>query len=302
MVGACHPAAVTTAPNQAAALNLDESIARARIDNLLGEWRWMHSQDEAGVHFVESERWQFVRRGPLALGRYVRELHATSTDGRPFGCSQTTSYQQRASFDLTVDATTKTLNLHEVGFHAEPSPCDHGFRQLTDYQVELNAATAVLHYPGGEQRLIHVGPEPSVLDTPTWAGDTPNIDGRWQWSAVSRDGAGRDRHESETWVLSRTPDEHVSAQVTRTINVVDPDGAIIPCAGASHWQVAEHVHLEGYRLDERYLIRETEVLRDVSPCLPVEAKRIYDSAFAIMDGDHLELTWRGNRRQLLTRP
>ena len=89
--------------------------------------------DEASTSRVEDEVWR-LRPDPTAparlVGRYLRSVEIRSTDRVPFQCNQRLWYRQRALYDVTVDLDGQGVVVHETGYQAETSPCDHGFRQM----------------------------------------------------------------------------------------------------------------------------------------------------------------------------
>lgn len=300
-----HPRATTLPP----------AIARHALDDLVGEWRWGHADGADGVRWVERERWWFADdrtsdpRTELR-GRYVREVEFTS-DATPFACNQRDRYTQRAVFDVTAALIDGVLHVTEQAYRAEVSPCDHGFRQLASYQLELGAVTATLSYDGGTQTLLRAGRAPAELPTPRWPGDAPTVAGAWTWQGTLLDEpAGERRLQTETWTLALDPSPDAASVLTglveRTIEIQSADGSPRPCAAGAAYRLHETVTLAGQLVDDRYLLREIDATQRFEPpdttCRGDSTARIADSAFVEQVGDALILEWRGKRRQVLLRP
>ena len=293
-------------------------IARHALDDLVGEWRWAHVDAADGVTWIERERWWFVDGRTLTdatpptelRGRYLREVEFVST-GEPFACNQQDRYTQRATFDVTAAVVDGELKLTELAYRAEVSPCDHGFRQLGSYQLQLGAVTATLRFDGGSQTLLRGGAAPSVLPTPTWPGDTPTVAGTWTWRGTLLDApAGERRIQTETWTLALDPNPDADAVLTglveRTIEIQSADGSPRTCAAGAAYRVHETVTLAGQAVEDRYLLRELDATQRFEPpdttCRGDSTARVSDSAYVEQVGDVLLLEWRGKRRQVLVRP
>jgi hypothetical protein len=271
--------------------------------SLLGEWRWIHLTEATGTRRVEDERWQFVRDGGgSVVGRYQREVLVQSTDGRPFDCNQLPAYTQRAVFDVAVTPGANGSIIKETAYRTEPSPCDHGFRRLGEYVATIGEQQTTLTWPDGAATLLRIGPPPAALAEPTWAGDAPSPLGGWRWSAAWTDPRGSRRIATEAWELAAGPDDTIAGTVVRTLETIDPDGAPFACAGSDRWTQTERVAVEARREGEVLRVREVAVEATPHPCQRTSPGRILDEALAEQIGDHLVLEWRGDRKQVLSRP
>lgn len=286
------------------------------VTQLLGTWRWEHVVDEPGLRRVESEQWQFwPERGPDAgrtatlAGRYRRQLAVTSAD-EPFLCNGAQRYEQRATFELLARAHGDELEILETGYQAQPSPCDHGFRRLGRYQVKVTRGRALLLFEEGAQVLWRVD-ERVPTPAPPWPQDGGPLAGAWRWSNAALDDQGLLQEEDERWELTgdaaHSPPGSLrdgatfTASYTRRVTVRSPDGAELPCAGASAYGFEDRYVLEGKRRDGILFLRELAVAPGQHPCLRERQTRVLDTATVGVDGEHLVLEWRGKRRQLLRR-
>ncbi|MEZ4367059.1 MAG: hypothetical protein R2939_12360 [Kofleriaceae bacterium] len=307
LVACATPAARDRAPR------LTPTTAPWALDGLRGEWRWLLAREAEGVRTVEDERWEFVddrassaAQAQALLGRYVRDVEFTSLDGSPFACNQAPRYRQRAVFELVATVEAGAVTIRETDARAEPSPCEHGLRTLTSYRAELGRATVGLTSPRGAQTLLRTGPGPATLAPVVWPGDAPVMSGAWTFAATTLGDADLVRDEVEHWQLTVDGDDHLAGTVEREIRYRTADGSAPACGGPTSWRLRERVRLEGQRDDDRYVLREAEVLaravEPAAPGCPPGAARVLDSALVELAGDALVLEWRGKRRQVLLRP
>ncbi len=299
LLAACTPPA-SAAPKAKAA---PAAQAYTLVD-LVGGWRWMARFDEQGTSRVEEERWRFrpVANQPLHLeGRYIRSVEVHSLDREPFQCDQRTVYRQRAMFDVTVEPDRDGFVVHETGYTAEPSPCDHGFRKTGDYHVEPHGNRLVLRWTGGSQTLWQLDDQTADLPAAPWP-TSYDPTGAWRWDASSYDETGNARDEHEWWEITRRSDTRLDATYRRRVTVRSPDGANIACAGAPSWTFDDAYVLEGWREEEHWHFHELAVEPGDHPCLRATPRRNLDEATAEQIGDYLVLEWRGKRREILYRP
>ncbi len=274
------------------------------IVDLVGGWRWIHRTAEDGTSRVEDEQWRFrpMPGVPTQLvGRYVRTVEVRSEDRTPFRCNQRPWYRQRAVFDVEVEITRAGFAIRELEHRAEPSPCDPGERRLGTYDAELAGAQLVLRFPGGAQTLWEIDDELAPLPEDPWPA-RPEITGSWRWDASSFDDARNVRDESEWWQITRRTETRLDATYRRRVTVRSPDGAArIACAGGPSWTFDDAYVLDATRDGERWRFHELAAQPGDHPCLRATPRRHLDEATAEQVGDHLVLTWRGKRRQVLYR-
>ena len=278
------------------------------LASLAGEWRWSHAGVDGEVAWVERERWYFAEPAPAGgsptRGRYLREVTFTSS-GEPFACNQSQRYVQRAEFELSATVTGNQLDIVETGYRAEPSPCDHGFRSLATYQALLGAVTATLRFPDGSQTLLRAGAAMPALPIATWAGDAPTMAGAWTWQGILHSATER-RDQREAWSLQVAADGTITGTTTRSIEIREPAGGGLTCAGGAPIRIDETVTLSGQPAEDRTLLREVAVTSTTSPtghtCGAMASERVTDSAYAELFGDAIVLQWRGKHRQVLIRP
>jgi hypothetical protein len=113
------------------------------------------------------------------------------------------------------------------------------------------------------------------------------------------------QREVERWQLAVDDAAvNVTGSYDRAVTVVDPDGALIACAGADRYSFTDRYTIVGKAVagDDGWRLREDEVSAGRHPCLTGTPTRTLDEATAVLDGDYLVLTWRGPRRQVLARP
>jgi hypothetical protein len=274
------------------------------LTDLVGGWRWLLRTQEAGTTRIETETWRF--RPSLGIptqlsGRYLREVEVRSDDRVPFACNQRPWYRQRALYDVTVEATTTGFAIHELDYHTEPSPCDHGFRQLGGYTGEAAGERFTLRWDGGDQTLWQTDGDFTELPGSPWP-SAPELFGAWRWDATSYDDAGNLRDESEWWQLTRRSETQIDATYRRRVTVRSPDGAVIACAGAPSWSFDDAYVLDGQREEEHWHFHELAADPGQHPCLSATPARSLDEATAEQIGDYLVLEWRGKRHQVLYRP
>jgi hypothetical protein len=294
-----------TAPPTGPAATRPAPPARVyELVDLIGGWRWVFRADEAGTSRVEAEQWRFR---PVAgdvghlAGRYVREVDVRSTDRVPFQCNQRPRYRQRAVYDVEVALAPQGFTLHEVGYRAEASPCDHGFRHVGDYTAEVGGNRLALRWPGGTQTLWQTDDEIAELPAPPWPAQ-PSPFGSWRWDATSYDESGNLRDESEWWELTRRSDTIVDATYRRRVTVRSADGKPFACAGAPSYTFDDAYVLSGQREEEHWRFVELAVSPGDHPCLAATPHRTLDEATAEQIGDYFVFEWRGKRREILYRP
>jgi hypothetical protein len=269
------------------------------LDTLRGSWQWMFASRDGAVLVIEKERWVFDdTEGDAVLGRYRRDVAFLSMDGTPFVCNQAPGYTQTSHFDVRVTAADGRLAVVETAYATVPSPCDSSFRHLGRYTAWPARRRLALLFPDGEQTLERIDAPPADLSLPAPAA---SIAGPWRWTLASRDDSGAARHEDERWQLAVADDGTVAATYVRTVTVATDDGTPIPCARAPRWSFTDRYTLRGRLAGDQLLLEETAVAPGVHPCLAATPTRHLDTATGTALGDHLLLTWRGNRRQVLRR-
>jgi hypothetical protein len=272
--------------------------------DLVGTWRWVHRTEAGSTARVEEERWQ-LRADPAVptqlVGRYLRTVDVRSLDRVPFQCNQRLTYRQRALFDVVAEVKAGKLVVRETSYKAEPSPCDHGFRHVSEYELEPHGNRLVLRWDKGFQTLWQVdqtrGP---LVDAPWPAAAEPT--GPWRWQAVSYDDDGNVRDEAEWWEVSKRTDTRLDATYRRRVTVRHPEGKSITCANAPSWSFDDAYVLTGQKEEEHWHFYEVAVEPGDHPCLRTTPRRTTDEATAEQLGDFLVLEWRGKRRQILYRP
>ncbi len=275
-----------------------------KVLDLIGGWRWLYHTEEQGTSRVEDEQWR-LRPDPAApmrlVGRYVRTVEVRALDRVPFQCNERPWYRQRAIYDVTVGLEGDHFVVHETGYTTEPSPCDHGFRHVGDYQATLLGQRLALHWKTGTQTLWQLDDAVAPLPDAPWPTTFDPV-GTWRWDATSYDDAGNLRDEHEWWEISRRTDTRLDATYRRRVTVHSPDGSNIPCAGAPSWSFDDAYVLDVQKEDEHWHLHELAVEPGDHPCLRATPKRTLDEATAEQIGDFLVLEWRGKRRQILYRP
>jgi hypothetical protein len=272
--------------------------------DLVGGWRWMLRTTEAGTTRIEDEHWRFrpsLTSQNQLVGRYVRSVEVRSDDRIPFHCNQRPWYRQRAVFEVSVDLTPTGFAMHETEYHAEPSPCDHGFRHVGNYTAELGGNRLTLKWTGGTQTLVQIDDDSATLPVNPWPAKA-HMDGPWRWDATSYDDDGNIRDESEWWQITNRTETQVDATYRRRVTVRSPDGTKISCANAPSWTFDDAYVLDGQREEEHWHFHELAAEPGDHPCLRATPKRTLDEATGEQLGDYLILEWRGKRRQILYRP
>lgn len=254
-----------------------------------------------GVMVIEKERWFFDGEvADTVRGRYRRDVAFLSMDGTPFVCNQAPGYTQSARFDVTVGVEAGKLAVAETAYDTAPSPCDSSFRHLGRYTALPVRRRLALRFDDGDQELARPARPFAAADLALPA-PAASIAGAWHWTLSSRDATGADRHEDERWELAVAADGTVAASYVRTVTLSNPDGAVIACARAPRWSFTDRYTLKG-RLDgDELRLEETAASPGQHPCLAATPDRHLDTGTGTVLGDHLLLTWRGNRRQVLRR-
>lgn len=273
------------------------------LGDLVGGWRWMLRTTEEDTTRVEEEVWRFQRSATSTtqlVGRYIRTVDVRSDDGLPFQCNQRPVYRQRAVYEVVVDLTKTGFAIRETDYHAEPSPCDHGFRHAGAYTAELGGGRLTLRWDGGSQALLKID-DRGELPVDPWPA-APPIEGPWRWEVVSYDDDGNLRTEYEWWEITRRNATQLDATYRRRVIVKSPDGSTIACAKGPSWSFDDAYVLVGQREEEHWRFNEVASEAGDHPCLAATPQRHLDEATAEQLGDHLVLEWRGKRRQVLYRP
>ena len=118
------------------------------------------------------------------------------------------------------------------------------------------------------------------------------------------------QREDETWQLALGDDGALAGWYVRTVEVRDPTGADLPCAGAPGYRFVDRYLVRGHRqaaagdddAGDGWRLDEVAVAAEAHPCLAANPTRARDGAELTVVGDALVLTWRGARRQVLLRP
>jgi hypothetical protein len=297
--------ALVVAACQAPPPHAQPPVRQLDTAQLAGDWRWILRTEEAGTSRVETEDWYLAPNpsAPLHLaGRYVRTVEVRSLDRVPFRCNQRPWYRQRAVYDVAVElgSGARDYTITETGYHAESSPCDHGFRHLGSYTAALQGDRLALRWDGGMQTLWKIDSAQHAMTAP-WP-QTLDLAGPWRWDATSFDSDGNLHDESEWWEITRRSETKLDVTYRRRVTTRSPDGSTIACAGAPSWSFDDVYVLEGEREEAHWHFSELAVEPGDHPCLRATPKRILDEATGEQIGDFLVLEWRGKRHQVLYRP
>ena len=238
-------------------------------------------------------------------GRYRRDVAVVALDGTSFLCNQQPAYLQSAVFDVRVQVADGELVVDELGYRTAPSPCEPGFRRLGSYRATLDRPRIHLAWDGGEQTLQRV-PDDSFA-----AGDleltalpaelAARLTGSWHWSLRSYDDQHQVHEEEEAWELAVADDGTAGGTYVREVTVRSGDGADLACAGAPSWRFTDRYTLRGKVVDGILDLEEVAVDAGTHPCLAATPERHLDTATGVSIGEHLVLTWRGKRKQVLHR-
>jgi hypothetical protein len=298
-LGACQPQRASHGGSQPA-----PPVHQYTVLDLVGTWQWLLRTEEAGTSRVEQEEWH-LRPDPAAptrlVGRYIRDVEVRSLDRVPFQCNQRPWYRQRAMYDVSAEVDAQgVFHVHETGYTTEPSPCDHGFRHLGDYQAVPHGTRLALRWDGGVQNLWKTSSASTPLPDAPWPA-TSDPAGPWRWDMTSYDDDGNIRDETEWWQITRRSETRLDATYRRRVTVRSPDGSPIACAGAPSWTFDDAYVLDGQKEEEHWHFYELAVEPGDHPCLRATPKRNLDEATAEQIGDFLVLEWRGKRREILYR-
>ena len=297
-LGACQPQRASGGSQPA------PPVRQYSVLDLAGTWQWLLRTEEAGTSRIEREQWQ-LRPDPSAptplVGRYIRDVEVRSLDHVPFSCNQRPWYRQRSLYDVTADVDAHgAFHVHETGYTTEPSPCDHGFRHVSDYQALPHGTRLTLRWGDGAQTLWKTSSASAPLPEAPWP-QTYDPTGPWRWDSTSYDDDGNIRDETEWWQITRRTETRLDATYRRRVTVRSPDGSPIACAGAPRWTFDDAYVLDGQKEEEHWHFHELAVEPGDHPCLRATPKRTLDEATAEQIGDFLVLEWRGKRREILYR-
>jgi len=135
-------------------------LVQRATGSITGVWTWhLRSRDAEGDSKSESEVWQLRQEGERLAGFYDRAVTVRSGDGRRFQCNDETEYMNRARFRISGTLRGPRVHIKELGFTAEPDPCENGYRSLAEYQGTLDRGDGaqdriVLSWGRGAQILI----------------------------------------------------------------------------------------------------------------------------------------------------
>lgn len=313
---ALRPAALAALAALAAAPACDARGPRAgaptdpadALRPLAGGWEWLHLEAEDRAVRLERERWWFPGPpdGARLRGAYLREVTVVSQDGRPFVCNQQLRYSQRATFEVEAVVVDGAVRVRELGYRVEPSPCDAGLRHLGSYGVRRHRRALALRWDGGDQLLVRAPADAAdafaaAVAAPPERPPHEALSGRWRWRLTSLDRQHQARDEEERWELAVGADGVAGGTYVRTVTVRSLDGRPLPCAGAPRWRFVDRYTLRGRFADGALALEEVAVDAGDHPCLAPTPGRRLDTATAAVVGEHLEVTWRGARRQVLRR-
>jgi hypothetical protein len=218
---------------------------------------------------------------------------------------QQASYRLASTVELTVTAAPGGATVAERSYQAAPSPCDRGLRRLASYHAVLDGDRLRVSWAGGEATLTRPAPRSTPPAPPPAVAVAPA--GRWRWTTTAWTADGRVQREDEAWELTVGDDGALAGWYLRTVEVRDPGGDAIACAGAPGYRYVDRYLVRGHRQDDltargEWRFDEVGVAADPHPCLAASPTRSHDGATVDVVGDALILTWRGARRQVLTRP
>ncbi len=270
--------------------------------------------EEPGIRRVEVERWHIEPRGRALAGTLARTVTVLSTDGVPFACNQALAYRQEAGYRLEGHRDAQGFWLREIDFQTLPSPCDDGQRSRLDYRGRWVDGALAVTWDGGSQTLQRISApvagaagrdRPGVQAPPparlSIAG-SPEVAGTWRWQGRdTRADTGEVWVEIEDWVLEEDRAGQIAGTMTQTVTVFDRDGRVFGCSGDTFYRYRDRYTLAGQRRGDALTVREVAVAPEDHPCLH-GASRHLDTATGAMAGEHIVLTWRGQRRQVLHRP
>jgi hypothetical protein len=282
------------------AVRLDAIVT---AQQMTGSWDWVHVEIEHGTQRRERERWTFgaTEDRRRLVGRYTRDVFVRALDRVPFECNQQTRYHQRAEIFVEAMVIATGVAIHERSYRTDPGPCDRGLRELGSYVATVDGDELHLAWPGGDATLTRATDDPPP--PPPASAIAPA--GRWTWHLTSWSRAGMVRAEHEDWELALGDDGLLGGTYVREVSERSPDGAAIPCAGAAAWGFADRYLVRGKPLEdggEGWRLEEVGVVAGQHPCLAATASRALDTATVTAEGEHVVLTWRGKRRQVLRRP
>ena len=282
------------------------------LGGMRGAWRWIHGSQEDGTYRLERERWLLepISADPetgqkVVLGRYRRDVAVVALDGKPFLCNQQPAYVQSAVFDVRVTATGGELRVEELGYRTGASPCEPGFRRVGAYRATLDRPYVTLAWEGGEQTLQRV-PDDSFATgdlelTALPAETAARFSGSWRWSMRSYDDENQVHEEEEAWELAVAADGTAGGTYVREVTVSSADGSDLDCVGAPSWRFTDRYTLRGKLVDGILDLEEVAVDAGKHVCLAATPDRHLDTATGFTVGEHILLTWRGKRKQVLHR-
>ncbi len=281
-----------------------------------GVYDWIfRSTDEQGDMRVEQEEWHLIQRGTQIEGYYDRAVTMMSTDERLFRCNQKLGFTKTTRVRVAGQVEGDHVSLREIGFQANPGPCDDGARNLVAYQGTARGGSLQLRW-GAEagQTLVRRtdGQNPAPL-AQTVTGATHEIGlgtvqasatsatfalgGTWVWELRSIDAEGDERIEREEWHLTEA-DTGITGYYDRTVTRVRGDGTFA-CNSAAQYQTATRYTVAGQRFGEKLTLTELEYQVQPSQC--DNSLRRLDTYQGQMAGsDDLVLSW-GPGNQLLHR-
>jgi hypothetical protein len=221
-----------------------------------------------------------------------------------FLCNQRTAYVQTTVYAVRIAAEGRTLHIEELDYATRPSPCDPGDRDVTTYAAGLSRAGLTLRWGDGEQVLVRADAAHAAADLEVAApagDDAARLAGAWHWSLRSWNRQGLGTGEDEAWELAVGADGTIGGTYRREVVVWSTDGAPIPCADAITYRFVDRYTIRGRVDGDGLWLEEVSVDAGAHPCLEATPDRHLDTATGTTDGDHLILTWRGHRRQVLYR-